>query len=78
MNDATPKPKLTVTRWVFAVTGILIMLFTGGCTAYAVLMLTGDELGESLVSSIGYVLPYGLIPFLAGLLIWWLAVKSGR
>ena len=78
MSGSPPKPKLTVARWIFAVFGTLVMLLAGGCSGYAVFMLTGDELGETFWSAFGYVLPYGLIPFLIGLLMWWLAVKSGR
>ncbi len=72
------KPKLTVVRWIFAIIGSLIMLFCGGCS----LLLLGDLLSRGKWQA-GYVdgtmvLVIGGVPFLLGLLIWWLAVKVGR
>ena len=72
------KPKLTVVRWIFAVVGALIMVFCGGCS----LLLLGDLAMRGRWSynyvSVDAVLAIGGIPFLLGLLIWWLAVKVGR
>ena len=74
----TEKPKLTVVRWIFAIIGSLIMLFCGGCS----LLFLGDlalkgKWADNYVS-VDTVLFLGGLPFLAGLLIWWLAVKAGR
>lgn len=72
------KPKLTVIRWFFAVIGSLIMLFCGGCS----LLILGDLASRGRWAdnyvSVEIVLLIGGVPFLAGLLIWWLAVKVGR
>ena len=78
-HEAAPeKPKLTVVRWIFAVVGGLIMLFCGGCS----LLLLGDLAmrgkWQANYVSVDAVLAIGGIPFLLGLLIWWLAVKVGR
>lgn len=72
------KPKLTVIRWIFAIVGGLIMVFCGGCS----LLLLGDlamrgKWAHNYVS-VDAVLGIGGIPFVLGLLIWWLAVKAGR
>ncbi len=72
------KPKLTVIRWIFAIFGALIMLFTGGCS----LLLLGDLASRGKWNdqyvSVEIIAVIGGVPFLAGLLIWWLAVKVGR
>ena len=78
MSDLQQKPQLTVTRWIFAIIGGLIMLFCGGCT-----LLFLGELASKGVWRYQYVdgtmvLIMGGVPFLAGLLIWWLAVERGR
>ena len=72
------KPKLSVIRWIFAIIGGLIMLFCGGCS----LVFLGDlalkgRWADNYVS-VDAVLSIGGLPFLLGLLIWWLAVKAGR
>ncbi len=81
--EVTPQPdedapKLTVIRWIFAVVGGLIMVFCGGCS----LLLLGDLAmrgkWQANYVSVDAVLAIGGIPFLLGLLIWWLAVKVGR
>lgn len=72
------KPKLTIVRWIFAVVGGLIMLFSGGCS----LLLLGDLAmrgkWQANYVSVDAVLGIGGIPFVIGLLLWWLAVKVGR
>ncbi|MCP5084329.1 MAG: hypothetical protein GY948_21785 [Alphaproteobacteria bacterium] len=80
-NKSSPgqdKPKLTVVRWIFAVVGALIMVFCGGCS----LLILGDLASRGRWSdnyvSVEIVLLIGGVPFLVGLLIWWLAVKVGR
>ena len=77
-GSAPDKPKLTVVRWIFAVIGALIMLFSGGCS----LLILGDLASRGRWSdnyvSVEIVLLIGGVPFLLGLLIWWLAVKVGR
>ena len=77
-EPAQDKPKLTVVRWIFAVIGSLIMLFSGGCS----LLILGDLASRGRWSdnyvSVEIVLLIGGVPFLLGLLIWWLAVKVGR
>ena len=77
-GPAPDKPKLTVVRWIFAVIGALIMLFSGGCS----LLILGDLASRGRWSdnyvSVEIVLLIGGVPFLLGLLIWWLAVKVGR
>ncbi len=78
-NQSRPeKPRLTVIRWIFAIIGALIMIFAGGCSLYAFWVLTGPDMSERLANALGIVALFGGIPFLAGLLIWWLAVKAGR
>ena len=82
MTDDNPesgrKPKLTVIRWIFAIIGSLIMLFSGGCS----LVFLGDLISRGRWAdnyiSVDMVLVIGGLPFLLGLLIWWLAVKAGR
>lgn len=79
MDESKPeKPKLTVVRWIFAIFGGLIMLFCGGCS----LLLLGDlaskgKWADNYVSA-DMVLLIGGVPFVFGLLVWWLAVKNGR
>ncbi|NNF80919.1 MAG: hypothetical protein HKN05_23095 [Rhizobiales bacterium] len=78
MEPHEDKPKLTVIRWIFAVVGALIMVFCGGCS----LLILGDLASRGRWSdnyvSVEIVLLIGGVPFLVGLLIWWLAVKVGR
>lgn len=69
---------LSVVRWIFAIFGILIMLFTGGCS----LMVFADFLQRG-TDTYGFnsplvTLTVGGIPFVVGLLVWWLAAKAGR
>ncbi len=77
-DPSQDKPKLTVVRWFFAVIGALIMLFCGGCS----LILLGDLASRGRWAdnyvSVEIVLLIGGVPFLFGLLVWWLAVKVGR
>ena len=72
------KPKLTIIRWIFAIFGGLIMLFCGGCS----LLLLGDLASRGRWNdqyvNVEIILVIGGIPFLVGLLIWFLAVKVGR
>lgn len=69
---------LSIIRWVFAIFGILTMLFTGGCS----LMVLFDFVTRG-VDNYGFnsplsILTFGGIPFAIGFLIWWLAAKVGR
>ena len=64
--DPTPKPRLTIVRWIFAVVGCLIMFLSGGC-----MLFFHDVVGPT-------VFVIGGIPLLIGVLIWWLAVDWGR
>jgi len=69
------KPALGVIRRIFAVIGILIMVFAGGCT----LIVGFPMIGGPDFSGMGaMLLLFGGLPFLFGLLLWWLAVKAGR
>lgn len=67
---------LSAVRWIFAIFGILIMLFTGGCS----LLIFADYLqhGGGGYVDIPIILFVGGIPFLVGLLVWFLAAKVGR
>ena len=56
-------------RWVFAIFGALIMIFTGGCFLI---------LGFGAPEGLGLFALISGIPFLLGWLIWWAAVKRGR
>ncbi len=78
MTDAVPKPKLTAIRWIFAVIGVLIMIFAGGCSLFFDLILSGYSNGNNTLGVFGILLLYGGLPFLLGLLIWRLAVKFRR
>ena len=68
MNE-TPAPSdrkpMGVLRWIFAIIGVLIMAFCGGC------MLLFADAGMTAVT-------IGGLPFLLGLLVWGLAVFAGR
>ena len=72
------KPKLTVVRWIFAVIGGLIMVFSGGCSLFVLGDLAMRGRWAYNYVSVDAVLGIGGIPFVLGLLIWWLAVKVGR
>ncbi|MEM7426076.1 MAG: hypothetical protein AAF441_08270 [Pseudomonadota bacterium] len=72
------KPKLSVVRWTFAVIGSLIMLFCGGCSLVFLADLASRGRWADNYVSVDMVLFIGGIPFLFGVLIWWLAVKVGR
>ena len=81
MNQAVQKPRLTAIRWIFAISGALIMIFAGGCAVlYSAFMVpvTIASGGEQTLYVLFITLVFGGIPFLIGLLIWWLAVKRGR
>jgi hypothetical protein len=59
-----------------ATVGIIIMVFSGGCTV----LIGGSMLTEGGDSSefLSAVLLIGGVPFLFGALITWLALKAGR
>lgn len=68
-------------RLVFAIFGALIMLFSGGCG----LVFLGSYIADlgrqgGSASYVGWevILLFAGPPFLAGLLIWWLAARVGR
>ena len=68
--------KLSIIRWIFAIFGILIMVFSGGCS----FLIVAENPGGFSVSFQDLIIigMFGGIPFLVGLLIWWLAAKVGR
>ncbi len=71
--------ELSIVRWIFAVFGILIMLFAGGCTLlfFGNFVATGgDAGGYEMLVYMGFAV--GIASLLSGLLIWWLAAKVGR
>lgn len=82
MTEAAPKPKLSPVRWIFAVFGVLIMIFAGGCSVlysgFLLFVAAGADEGKHALGALLFVVLFGGIPFLAGLGIWWLAVKRGR
>lgn len=79
--EKSPAPwyqNLSIVRWIFAIFGILVMLFAGGCSlmVFADFLQRGtDEYGFNSPLTI---LGFGGLPFLFGLLVWWLAAKVGR
>ena len=81
MSEPAQKTKLTFVRWIFAVLGILIMIFAGGCAVlYSGFMLpvTLAAGGEQTLYVVFITLLFGGIPFGIGFLIWRLAVKFRR
>lgn len=73
MNDLLPRierPPLSPLATVVAVVGILVALFCGGCTLYALSQAPG--------AAAPMVLVFGGIPTGFGVLIWWIAVKHSR
>ena len=77
-SHESEKPKLTVIRWIFAIFGGLIMLFCGGCTLVLLAEMASKGKWRDNYVSVEMILVIGGVPFLFGLLIWWLAVKAGR
>ena len=79
MNE-TPqdKPKLSIVRWIFAVVGALLAMFAGGCSLLLLGELAAKGRWQADYVSVDMVLVIGGVPFLLGVLIWWLAVKVGR
>lgn len=78
---AEARTPMSAMRLVFAVFGILVMLFAGGCG----LLFMGSYVADLNRSGPdanfvgpGVVLIFAGPPFLAGLLIWWLAARVGR
>ncbi len=63
---------LSVVRWIFAIIGILVMLFAGGCS---ISIMATERMN---MEAFGIIAIIGGIPFAGGLLIWWLAAKVGR
>ena len=63
------KRPMSFMRWVFAIFGALIMVFTGGCALI---------LGFNAPGVLGVFILISAIPFLIGWGIWWAAVKRGR
>ncbi|MEM7426070.1 MAG: hypothetical protein AAF441_08240 [Pseudomonadota bacterium] len=73
---------MTVVRWIFAIFGILIMVFAGGCSILysgflLFVSLAGDG-GRHAIGAFVLTLIFGGIPFLAGFLIWLFATKGRR
>jgi uncharacterized membrane protein YdbT with pleckstrin-like domain len=78
-NAAQPEepgevPPMSMVRIVFAVVGALVMLFSGGCA----LMFVPEALRGGGYADWPAIALFAGPPFLAGLLIWWLAAKAGR
>ena len=67
---------LSVIRWIFAIFGILTMLFSGGCSVVVLGGFIMDGRGDP--STTALILVIGGVPFLIGLAVWWLAAKVGR
>jgi len=63
---------LSVIRWIFAIIGILVMVFAGGCS---INVLATERMD---VGAVGIVAIIGGVPFALGLLVWWLAAKYKR
>ena len=82
VSASPPKPKLTAIRWIFAIIGALVMVFAGGCSilysGFLLFVAAGADGGKHALGALTFVVLIGGIPFLAGLGIWWLAVKAGR
>ena len=82
MNDPSSPPKLSAIRWVFAIIGVLIMVFAGGCavlySGFMLFVAAAADDGKHALGALVFAAVFGGAPFLAGLGIWWLAVKRGR
>ena len=68
--------ELSIIRWIFAIFGILVMVFSGGCSALVFSEYLRGNGG-------GYFDPFAIMvfggpPFVVGLLLWFLAAKVGR
>ena len=78
MTEAAGKPKLTPIRWIFSGIAVLIMLLA---VTSLLIMIAGVILEwkwwHVIVGPETAVL-FGVIPFLVGLFVWFLAVKVGR
>jgi len=59
---------LSVVNWIFAIFGILVMAFSGGCSLM-VLYIAGG------LDSVFEVALIGGGPFLFGLIVLWMAIK---
>jgi hypothetical protein len=74
MSDDPPpreeRPPLSPLATAVAVVGILVALFCGGCTLYALSQASG--------AAAPMVLVFGGIPTGFGVVIWWIAVKHSR
>jgi hypothetical protein len=69
-------PRLAGWRLVIAAAAAIVMLFSGGCSLIFMAELF-QGMGQQYFD-IWVVLIVGGIPFLVGLLIWWLALRRGR
>ena len=85
MTDSEPVKKaswhenLSVIRWIFAIFGILIMLFSGGCSLFFLgnyLLTPKGAGGYDYLIFMG--IAAGLVVLLIGFGIWKLAAKAGR
>jgi len=69
---------LSVIRWIFAIFGILGMLFSGGCSIFILgnyFQYGRDNYGFNDPMIVAVI---GGVPFLVALLIWWFAAKYKR
>ena len=71
------RPKMTALRIIFAAFASLLMIFSGGC---GLVFLYSWLANPSPDAFVGWqiVALFAIPPFLAGMLVWWLAVKAGR
>jgi cyanate permease len=70
---AAGKARHSGLRLIFAAAALLVMLFSGGCSLLFLAHMDGAYV------TLPAILVIGGPPFLAGLLVWWLAIrrKSG-
>lgn len=65
--------ELSAIRWIFAIFGILIMVFSGGCAMVFYTAFWNGGFADSFV-----IMMFAGPAFLTGLLLWWLAAMVGR
>ena len=70
-------PKLTPLRWLFAIIGVLVMLFAGGCGLFWLAVFLTEQQSDAANLSAGIGL-FTVLPLFAGWLIWYSAVKPRR
>ena len=71
------KPPMSFMRWVFAIFGVLVMLFSGGCFLYIVGgKILSPARFEIVMEVAASAFAFSFIPFLIGLFVWWLIVRK--